>query len=70
MQFEHPDFVAALRRVSDAAMTHGKAAGFLTMKPESVRAWKAMGYTFLAFGSDGGMVSQGMRTAVDVLRGS
>lgn len=67
-EFDHPEFVAALQRVSDAAAAHGKAAGFLTMNPKHATAWKAMGYSFVAYGSDGGMVTQGMQAAVEVLK--
>ena len=70
MQFDHPDFIAALRRVSEAAAAEGKAAGFLTQNPDHVASWKAMGFTFIAFGSDGAMVSQGMQTAAGILRGA
>ena len=66
--FDRPEFLAALQRVSDAASTHGKAAGTLIMNPDHVEERKAMGYTFLAYGSDGSMVTQGMRNALSVLK--
>jgi 4-hydroxy-2-oxoheptanedioate aldolase len=55
-------------QVSDAAMAHGKAAGTLIMNPDHVAARKEMGYTFLAYGSDGSIVTQGMRNAVSLLK--
>jgi 2-keto-3-deoxy-L-rhamnonate aldolase RhmA len=67
-EFDRPKFLAALQRVSDAAMAHGKAAGTLIMNPDHVAARKEMGYTFLAYGSDGSIVTQGMRNAVSLLK--
>ena len=65
--FEHPDFVSALKQVQASAVRHGKAAGILAMKVEHVRAWRDMGYSFMAMGSDGGMVAQRMRGVVETL---
>lgn len=65
--FEHPEFLAALERVREAAVSHGKAAGILAMKEAHVKAWGALGYSFMAMGSDGGMVAQGMRHVVETL---
>lgn len=66
-QFDHPEFLSALERVSKAAEKHGKSAGILIMAPDQITARKEMGYTFLAYGSDGGMVTQGMDEACSLL---
>ncbi|MDA0711104.1 MAG: aldolase/citrate lyase family protein, partial [bacterium] len=61
-QFDHADFVAAKKKVSDAAKNAGKAAGILLLNADQVEATIEGGYTFIALGSDGGLVSVGMRT--------
>ena len=68
MEFDHPEFLAALERVSEAARAHGKSAGILIMNPDQIAARKASGYTFLAYGSDGSMVNQGMKSALALLK--
>lgn len=61
-QFDHPDFLAAKKRVVEAAVAHGKAAGILCLSPEQVGPAVEDGFTFVALGSDGGLVAAGMRT--------
>ena len=53
-QLDHPQFIAALEKVSAAAKTHGKAAGILVHNPALVAKCRELGYTFVALGSDGG----------------
>lgn len=60
-QSQHPDFRAAITRVVRAARDAGKAAG--TVIPTLAQLDGAIddGYTFLAVGSDGALVGNGMR---------
>ena len=67
-EYARPEFLHALQRVSDAAKANGKAAGILTMNSALAAMWKSMGYTFIAYGSDGAMVTQGMQAAVKLLK--
>jgi 4-hydroxy-2-oxoheptanedioate aldolase len=60
-QFEHPDFIAAKKKVSQAAQNAGKAAGILLLNADHVPATIEQGFTFVALGSDGGLVNAGMR---------
>lgn len=60
-QTTHPDFLAAIRRVIAAAKGAGKVAGTLLANPDQIAPAVAEGYTFLAVGSDGGMVAAGMK---------
>lgn len=60
-QFEHPRFRDAQVRVAEACRAAGKAAGLLLAKPEEIGPALAKGFTFLALGSDGGMVAAGMK---------
>jgi 4-hydroxy-2-oxoheptanedioate aldolase len=55
-QLESAAFVAALKRVADAAARHGKAAGILVQSGAMVQRVRELGYSFVALGSDGGGV--------------
>jgi 4-hydroxy-2-oxoheptanedioate aldolase len=59
-QLESPQFIEAAKKVSAAALKHGKAAGVLVHIPALVPKFRDLGYTFVALGSDGG----GVRTAL------
>jgi 4-hydroxy-2-oxoheptanedioate aldolase len=67
-QYDHPEFRAALRRVSDAAQRAGKAAGILLASADQIAPTVADGFTFLAVGSDGGMVAAGMKSLRSAFR--
>ena len=59
-QFENAEFVAALTQVVSAATGAGKATGILLQRAEQVAATVERGFTFIALGSDGGLVANGM----------
>ena len=59
-QFDHPEFLAALQQVVAGAQGAGKAAGILLQRPDQVAATVERGFTFIALGSDGGLVANGM----------
>ena len=59
-RFDHPQFVAALEQVVAGARAAGKAAGILLQRPDQVAATVERGFTFIALGSDAGLVSNGM----------
>lgn len=65
-QYDHPDFREAVTRVVSAAKNHGKAAGILLLDPSQVEVAAEDGFTFLAHGSDSGMVAKGMRTVLSM----
>ncbi len=67
-QFDHPDYVAAQRRVVAAATAAGKAAGILVLNPALVPSCRELGFTFTALGSDGGTVRAGLLNIADLLR--
>jgi 4-hydroxy-2-oxoheptanedioate aldolase len=68
-QLDHPDFVAALKKVSDAAKAHGKAAGILVQTPAMTVKCRELGYTFMALGSDGAAVRAGLLGYVAAMKG-
>jgi 4-hydroxy-2-oxoheptanedioate aldolase len=60
-QLDHPDFRAAIARVVNAARNAGKAVGTLIPTSDKLPATIEDGYTFIAVGSDGGLVASGMQ---------
>ena len=51
-QFQHPDFLAALHRVVEAARQHGKAAGIQPGTREQAAEWLKIGYNVVSYGTD------------------
>jgi len=71
-QWNHPRQQEAYRKVAAAAKNNGKAAGILLAAPEQIDSMAVlveMGYTFIAVGSDGALVVNGMRTIAAALNG-
>ena len=60
--YEHPEFLKAMDRVSAACKQHGKIAGILVPKLDYLESWIAKGYTFFVVGSDGGCVANGLKS--------
>jgi 4-hydroxy-2-oxoheptanedioate aldolase len=60
-QFDHPNFIDAKTKVAKAAENAGKSSGILLLNAEQVPATVEAGFTFIALGSDGGLVAAGMR---------
>ncbi len=67
-QLESAQFTEALKKVSDAAKKHGKAAGILVHNNALVPKVRELGYTFTALGSDGGAVRNGLLGFVAALK--
>ena len=66
-QFDEPAFREALDKVAAAAKGAGKTAGILLARQEQIADVVDRGYTFIALGSDGGLVANGMRANADAL---
>lgn len=63
-----PTFREALARVAAAARMHGKVAGSLVRDQKQAEAYAALGYRFIALGSDRSMVVKGMQANAGFLR--
>jgi 2-dehydro-3-deoxyglucarate aldolase/4-hydroxy-2-oxoheptanedioate aldolase len=68
-QFQHPDFLAAVRRTVAAAQAHGKVAGFMALDEAWAREYWGHGYRMLAFGLDHVLFQAALRAGLDMLRG-
>jgi len=67
-QFEHPDFVSAIRSTADPAQRHGKALGILLPKPDDLAHYVSLGFRFIASGSDAVLLNNAARGLVKSLR--
>lgn len=58
-QTGHPDFIAAVSRITNAAVKAGKHVGILLSDPADLARYYAMGIQFFACGTDAGFLSKG-----------
>ncbi len=68
-EFEHPEFLAGARRLAEAAVRHGKAAGFLATSVAMAREWRSRGFRCLGFGTDVGLLATALSAGIGALRG-
>jgi 4-hydroxy-2-oxoheptanedioate aldolase len=68
-QVDRPEFRAALETTAQAAARHGKQAGILLPRPDLYADYQALGYRFLACGSDAVLLANAARNLVASLRG-
>lgn len=59
-QFEHPDFVAAQRKVAQACAQHGKGAGCQPGSAALAREWFDAGYNVISLGTDIGVYQRAL----------
>jgi 2-keto-3-deoxy-L-rhamnonate aldolase RhmA len=68
-RFEDPDYRAILAKVASTARDGGKAAGILLPSVQLLEMVYEMGYRFVAAGSDGGLVMQGLKNNLAAMAG-
>jgi 2-keto-3-deoxy-L-rhamnonate aldolase RhmA len=66
-RFEDKNYRALLAKVAEAAKECGKAAGILLPSTQELEMVYDLGFRFVAVGSDGGMVMQGMQKHWNIL---
>ena len=62
-QFDDPRFISAVREVVRAGTNQGVASGIHAPAAEMCRFWRDEGMTFLACGSEAGMIQRGLAQA-------
>ena len=67
-RFQDPDFIAVLKHTGAVARNAGKAAGILLPGLSELELAVDLNFTFVAVGSDGGMVSAAMSSHSEALR--
>jgi 4-hydroxy-2-oxoheptanedioate aldolase len=65
LQTDHPSYREAVEAVRRAAARHGKATGVLVRNGEEFRAYRELGFTLIAFGSDTGFLVAGARASLE-----
>lgn len=60
-QFDHPDYLAAVRQTLAAADAQGKATGILLRDPSTLARHLDLGFRFIGIGSDIAFVGDGAR---------
>jgi 2-keto-3-deoxy-L-rhamnonate aldolase RhmA len=67
-QFQHPDFLAAVRRVAETARKNGLGAGIQPASVEQARAWMEMGYNVISYSGDYSVYAAALSQAVGEIR--
>jgi 2-dehydro-3-deoxyglucarate aldolase/4-hydroxy-2-oxoheptanedioate aldolase len=67
-QFQHPDFLAAVRRIVAAARAHNKIAGFMVANEAWAQEYWRHGYRMLAYGVDHLIFQAALRAGLDRMR--
>jgi len=67
-QFQHPEFLDALRRVVDAARRYSKRAGIQPGNTAQADQWLEIGFDVISWGVDIAVYREALRSAISVLR--
>ncbi len=67
-QFQHPDYLAAVRRIAAAARAHGKIAGILAMNDAWAQEYWRHGYRMLAYGLDHVLFQSALKAGLEKMR--
>jgi 2-keto-3-deoxy-L-rhamnonate aldolase RhmA len=67
-QFDHPEFIAALDRIVQAAAAHGKAAGIMASGADDALVRVDQGFRFISVASDARMLAAAASAAHDRVR--
>lgn len=67
-QYDHPVFQDAVRRIRDAAREHGVAPGYMGRDAASVLAKVEEGFTFIAAGTDVGLLKEAASSTYRAIR--
>lgn len=67
-QFEHPDYVAAVDRITEAARDHGKSLGRMAESAQEGARLFASGHDFIAIGTDTQLYANALRSELTALR--
>lgn len=67
-QFQHPDYLAAVRRIAAAAQAHGKVAGILATNDAWAQEYWRHGYRMIAYGLDHLLFQAALKAGLEKLR--
>ncbi len=67
-QFDHPDYMAAVRRIVAAADAAGKPAGFLAADADWLERYWALGFRLIAYGLDHVLLQSALTAGIERIR--
>lgn len=67
-QFDHPDYMNAIKATAEAAKKAKKVCGVLLTDPDQLPMYYELGYRFFTSGADSGFINAGARNTVKVLQ--
>lgn len=67
-KFDHPDYLGALDRVTEAARSHGKHAGFMAGSRDEAAMLVERGFSILAYGGDLWVYQDALRDGIREVR--
>jgi 2-dehydro-3-deoxyglucarate aldolase/4-hydroxy-2-oxoheptanedioate aldolase len=67
-QFDHPEFLAAVATVADAANGAGKVCGAMALSVDDAKAWVSRGYTMIAYSGDLWIYQQALAGSLKALK--
>ena len=67
-QFDHPDYLSAVDRVSEACRTHGKSAGFMVSDVDDALSKLEKGFRCLAYSGDIWLYKQVLQQGIAAVR--
>lgn len=67
-QFQHPDFLDALKRVVDAANKHGKRLGIQPGTPELLDQWLNVGFNVISWNVDSALYRAALDSGIRMVR--
>lgn len=68
-QFDHPDYLAAVKRIVAAGRRNGKALGFMAADAAWARKYRKYGFNMIASGTDQGILMAGVRGVLQSVGG-
>jgi 4-hydroxy-2-oxoheptanedioate aldolase len=68
-QFDHPDYLSAIKATAEAAKKANKICGVLLTNADQLPMYYELGYRFFSLGADSGFINTGARNTVKELNG-
>lgn len=65
-QFQHPDYLNAMKTIVAACKSNGKAAGTLVHNLDALESLIHLGFTFLVVGTDGGSLMNSLKNRYEI----
>gem|GEM_PF-2795581 len=66
-QFDHPEYMCAIKATAEAAKKANKTCGVLLTNPDQLTMYYELGYRFFTSGADTGFINAGARNTVKIL---